>query len=239
MVTFNLKSLITVFLIGLGFIATELETFNPDREIAIVRRIIPAVNLTNIDKDTLAETGTSLFSGDTLITDGNGYALVMFLDRSIAKVLPNSQLIVRGDIDRNQNANTRLDLNTGGLFLDVTTRGQNEFEVLTTTTVASVKGTRFGARSNGFYWVDEGEVEVMALQSGQLVTLRRGMFAQSDESGMDLVTGQLSADELEQLNSEYSILDQDLIQRRMILRFRDANGQIIEENLDYYEQENN
>lgn len=239
MVTFNLKGILTVVLIGLGFIAAELENYNPDREIAIVRRFIPSVSLINVDKDAVVETGMSLFSGDTLVTDDSGYALVIFMDRSIAKVLPNSQLIVRGEIDRNQNANTRLDLSRGGVFLDVTPRGQNEFEVLTTTTVASVKGTRFGARSNGFYWVDEGEVEVMALQSGQLVMLRNGMFAQADESGTDLVTGQLTSDELERLNAEYDILDQDLIERRMILRFRDANGQVIEENIDYYEHENN
>lgn len=234
-----LKSLLPLLVIILGFAAAEMEKINPEREIAIVRRYIPLVSLTGAEKDTLVETGTSLFSGDTLTTDENGYALVIFMDQSLAKVQPNSQLILRGEVDRNQNANTRIDLSRGGMFFNINRRNNNEFEVITTTTVAAVKGTNFGAQASGFYWVEEGEIEVMALQSGQLVTVRGGMFAQIDESGTDLITGQLSSDEMSQLNSEFNILDQDLIERRLILRFRDVNGQIIEENIDYYEQDNN
>lgn len=235
-----LKNILPLLVIILGFAAAEVKQINPEREIAIVRRYIPMVSLTGVEKDTIVQTGTSLFSGDTLTTDDNGYALVIFMDQSLAKVKPNSQLIVRGEIDRNKNANTRIDLGRGAMFLNINRRDENsEFEVITTTTVASVKGTVFGAQASGFYWVEEGEIEVMALQSGQLVTIRDGMFAQIDESGTDLITGQLSANEINQLNSEYEILDQDLIERRLILRFRDANGQIIEESLDYYEQDNN
>ena len=48
--------------------------------------------------------------------------------------------------------------------------------------------------------------------------------------------GQLTEEEMDNLNSEYGILDQDLNEKRMILRFRDANGQIREIEIDYYEQ---
>jgi hypothetical protein len=235
----QVKSLIPVLFVAAGLIAFDLSEVTSEREIAIVRRYIPMVNLTGADKDTLVQTGTSLYSGDTLTTDDNGYALVLFLDQSVARVQPRSQLIISGEIDRNQTANTRIDLGRGGIFLNVNRRPNSEFEVITTTTVASVKGTRFGARSTGFYWVEDGEVEVMALQSGQLVMVRSGMFAQADETGTDIVTGQLSQAEMEQLRNEYSILDKDLIERRLILRFRDANGQIIEEGVEYYEQQDN
>jgi len=237
------RHLFTVLFLGFflfGLIRTEAEKItDPDREIAIVRRYVPQVDVTGAARDTLVETGTSLFSGDTLTTDENGYALVMFLDRSVAKVRPRSQLIIRGEIDRNQNANTRIDLSRGGVFLNVNRRGSNEFEVMTSTTVASVKGTSFGALSEGYYWVETGEVEVMALRSGQAVSVSEGMFAQADESGSDITTGQLSASELERLGREYITLDEDLIQKRLILRFRDSNGQIIEENIEFFEQNRN
>ncbi|WP_069131082.1 FecR family protein [Rhodohalobacter halophilus] len=229
---------LALFLFGLIVEGVE-NSIDPDREIAIVRRYIPNVDITGAVRDTVVETGTSLFSGDTLTTDENGYALVMFLDQSVAKVRPRSQLIIRGEIDRRQNASTRIDLNRGGIFLNVNRRVTNEFEVTTSTTVASVKGTTFGALSEGYYWVETGEVEVMALRSGQSVLLTEGMFAQADESGSDLTTGQLSDGEIERLNSEYKTLDEELIERRLILRFRDSNGQIIEEDIEFFEQNDN
>ena len=209
---------------------------NPEREIAIVRKYLPTVDVNGNERDTIIETGTSLFSGDTLSTDENGYALVLFMDQSVVTVRPLSQLIIRGEIDRNQTARTRIDLNRGGVFMNVNRRGDNEFEVTTSSTVATVKGTTFGAQSGGYYWVEEGEVEVMALQSGQAVSVLSGMFAQVDETGTDIITGQLSDNELEQLGREYKTLDEELIQKRLILRFRDSNGQVIEENVEYFER---
>ena len=209
---------------------------NPEREIAIVRKYLPTVDVNGTERDTIIETGTSLFSGDTLSTDENGYALVLFMDQSVVTVRPLSQLIIRGEIDRNQTARTRIDLNRGGVFMNINRRGDNEFEVTTSSTVATVKGTTFGAQSGGYYWVEEGEVEVMDLQSGQAVSVLSGMFAQVDETGTDIITGQLSDNELEQLGREYKTLDEELIQKRLILRFRDSNGQVIEENVEYFER---
>jgi hypothetical protein len=233
-------NLMFVILFGLGLLGLETSQItDPEREIAIVRKYIPSVGLNGLSGDTIVETGTSLYSGDTLTTDEQGYALVMFLDQSVATVRPRSQLVIRGEIDRNQNANTRIDLNNGGVFLNVNRRGNNEFEVTTSNTVATVMGTEFGALSSGYYWVEQGEVEVMALRSGQTANLMPGMFAQVDETGSDVTTGQLSREEMDQLSREYRVLDENLIQKRLILRFRDANGQIIEEEVEYFEQNNN
>ncbi len=226
---------LTVYLVGLiGYESDKV--VNPEREIAIVRKYVPKVDVNGMQRDTIIETGTSLFSGDTLSTDENGYALVLFMDQSVVTVRPLSQLIIHGEIDRNQTARTRIDLNRGGVFMNVNRRGDNEFEVTTSSTVATVKGTAFGAQSGGYYWVEQGEVEVMALQSGQAVSVLSGMFAQVDETGTDIITGQLSDNELEQLGREYKSLDEDLIQKRLILRFSDSNGQIIEENVEFFER---
>jgi hypothetical protein len=228
--------LLTVFgFLTLGMVIAEIDYLINDRPIALVRRYIPSVTIQNIESDS-ADVGTDLFSGDTLTTDENGFALVLFIDQSTARVRPGSQLIVRGNIDRRQNSNTRIDIERGELFMEVTRRGNNDFEVATSSTVASVKGTKFGARENGYFWVDEGEVEVLALLTGEIASITDGMFAQVSEDGSDITTGQLTEEEMDNLNSEYGILDQDLNEKRMILRFRDANGQIREIEIDYYEQ---
>lgn len=229
-----------VLLFGIGLVTEETEKVaSPDREIAIVRHFVPNVDVTDSARDTIAETGRALFSGDTLKTDEKGYALITFMDQSVVKVCPLSELIIRGEMDRNQNENIRIDLKRGGVFLNVNRQVNSEFEITTASTMATVQGTSFGAISNGYYWVEQGELEVMALQSGQSILVHEGMFAQVDETGTDITTGHLSEKELGRLNSEYNALDESLIQRRLIFRFRDANGQILEEGVEYDEPNNN
>lgn len=229
-----------VMLFGIGLVTEEADKADsPDREVAIVRYFDPNVDVTDSSKDTTVETGRSLFSGDTLTTDEKGYALVTFMDQSVVKVCPLSELIIRGEMDRNQNENIRIDLNRGGVFLNVNRQVNSEFEITTASTMATVKGTSFGAISNGYYWVEQGELEVMALQSGQTISVRKGMFAQVDESGTDITTGQLSEKELGRLNSQYNALDEALIQRRLIFSLRGANGQILEEGVEYNKPNNN
>jgi hypothetical protein len=229
-----------VFLFGIGLVTEEAEkAVNTDREITLARDYVPNVDVSDSTKNTIAETGTVFISGDTLKTDEEGYALVMFLDQSVVKVCPLSELIIRGEMGRNQNENIRIELNRGGIFLNVNPQGSNEFEITTASTIATVKGTSFGAISNGYFWVEQGVLEVMALQSGQTISVRKGMFAQVDESGTDITTGQLSEKEISRLNSEYNALDDALIQRRLFFRFRNANGQLLQEGVEYNEPNKN
>ena len=214
---------------------TDLRVLN-ERPLALVTRLIPSLLVRNIERDLAAEKGSELFSGDTLRTDENGYALVVFMDRSTAKVRPQSQMIVRGEIDRQQNSSSIINLTNGELFLEVDKRPNNEIDVATSTSVASVKGTKFGARFDGYFWVEEGTVEVRVIETGETVTLTAGMFAQVNEDGTEVETGSLSDGDLNRLASDYKILDNELTEKRLILRFRDANGQIQEEEVIYYEQ---
>ncbi len=209
-----------------------------NRPLALVTRLIPNLAIRNVDRNMPADKGSELFSGDTLRTDENGYALVVFMDKSTAKVRPQSQMIVRGEIDRNQNSRSRINLNDGEIFLEVEKRPNNELEVITSTTVASVKGTRFGATHTGYFWVEEGEVEVTLIESGETVTITDGMFSRIDDDETSLVTGELSDGEIAELAEDYRILDSELTEKRLLLRFRDANGQLREEEVIYYEQNN-
>ena len=226
-----------ILLLCVGMIYTELEEIIEEREIALVRRQVPSVLISNMQTDT-ANVGTSLYSGDTLRTDQNGYAMVLFMDQSVTRVRPLSELIIKGNVNRDRSTNTQIELNRGGFFMNVNRDANSEVEVGAFGTVASVKGTRFGALAEGFFWVVDGEVEVMLIETGEVVTLTENMFARVSEDGSSMASGELSEDEIEELGNDYDILDSDLEQRKLRLRFRDANGQIREIEIDIYEQDN-
>ncbi|MBD3617521.1 MAG: FecR domain-containing protein [Gracilimonas sp.] len=232
------------FLIVMGVVSAEVAAFQADRHIGVVRRFKPDVTVTNLDlekyiKLNLSENiGEKLFAGDSLFTDPEGFALVFFMDRSVAKVKPNSLLIVNGEVETTRkSSNTRINLERGEIFLNVEPQGNNDFEVATSRSLASVKGTDFGSKSNGYTWVQEGQVDVTALNSGQTVSLFEKMFAQVDEPGNNIESGTLTDQELSNLNEGFDEVDNNLIRKEVILKFRDQNGQLREIIIEIFEEE--
>lgn len=240
-----LRIFIPVVLI-VAMTSMEAEAFQIEREIGIVRRFKPDVTVTNLDKDKYKELelsediGERLYSGDSLFTDSKGFALVYFMDKSIAKVKPNSLLIINGDVELSSKvSNTMINLMRGELFLQVQPQGSNEFEVYTSRSLASVKGTDFGSKSDGYIWVEEGQVDVTALNSGETISLFDEMYAQVDGDGNSIDSGMLSQAQLRNLNTGYDEMDTDLIPKEIILRFRDQNGQLREIRIDVFEKGRN
>ncbi len=240
-------SLILILVIG-SMMASDIyvpvQVDEQERPLAIVRRFKPNVELASIDKETIQlnladNIGEQLFNGDTLSTDPQGYALVIFMDNSIAKVKPQSQLIVKGNEQPNsRNTTRRIDLDEGEIFLEVEAQGSGTFEVSTSRSLASVKGTRFGSTSLGYVWVEEGQVDVTATNSGETVSLFQQMYAEVDETGNTIDSGTLTEDEIDDLQEGYDELDEDLIEKDLIIRFRDANGQIREVTIKVFEKGN-
>jgi hypothetical protein len=62
------------------------------------------------------------------------------------------------------------------------------------------------------------------------------MYAEVDEGGSSVESGTLSDDQLQDLGEGYEDLDEDLIERTVIVRFRDANGQVREIPLTIFEK---
>lgn len=246
-----MKRIVTILIpvvsafILLGMIAADIAIYKADRPIAIVRRFKPVVLVQNMDegKDirlNLSENiGEKLFSGDTLSTEEEGYALVVFMDNSVAKVKPMSLLVINGEVENtSKSMSTRINLQNGEIYLNVEPQGGNDFEVATSRSLASVKGTDFGNRDDGYIWVNGGQVDVTALNSGQTVSLFEKMFAQVDEEGNNIDSGTLTDEELENLGLGYDELENDLIKKEIKLRFRDQNGQLREITIDVFEEEN-
>lgn len=202
------------------------------RPIAIVHRFQPEVLLANAQGNTYnlvleENTGEQMFSGDTLSTEETGYALVIFTnDRSIAKVKPQSRLIIRGEtLADSKISDRRIDLDKGEVRLEMESQGSATFEVSTSRSLASVKGTVFGNNSNGYVWVEEGQVDLTALNSGQTISLFQKQFGQVDENGNNIESGTLSDDELNNLSEDYENIDGDMVPKVIRVTFRDANGQ--------------
>lgn len=212
---------LVVGVIGLG--ATMFNT--DDRPLAFVQKFKPTVGLeTNGMVADIQERGKPLFNGDTLRTNENGFALVQFMDKSMAKIKPDSRLIIRGNIEDKENTSTRIGLELGEILLNVSERGAQNFEVATNSSVASVKGTSFGATYDDYFWVEEGEVEVTSNKSGQSISLGEKSYGQVQEDG-SIESGELTDEEIEEKNSEYEEMDEKLEPTIYKVRFTNEDGE--------------
>ncbi|MCG8374242.1 MAG: FecR family protein [Balneolales bacterium] len=235
--------LITLCLLASDLVSIQ-QLFAQERPLAIVRRFIPTVELASIDEETFVldlteNLGEQLFSGDTLTTNKDGYALVIFMDNSTAKVKPESALIITGEEQAaSRTANRRILLENGEIKLEVEPVGSGTFEVATSRSLASVKGTVFGATAFGYVWVTEGQVDVTALNSGQTVSLFQQMYAEVDDAGNTVESGTLTEEELQDLEEGFDELEEELIEKTIIIRFMDANGQIREVPITIFEKGN-
>ncbi|SMO93407.1 FecR family protein [Gracilimonas mengyeensis] len=243
---FTLLVPVAVAFILIGMVAADIAYYKAERPIAIVRRFKPEVVVQNMDEgkkislDPKENIGEKLFSGDTLSTFDDAFALVLFMDKSVAKVKPNSVLVINGEVgSSSKSMSTRINLQNGEIFLNVEPQGGNDFEVATSRSLASVKGTDFGNSHEGYVWVQNGQVDVTAINSGQTVSLFNKMFARVDENGNEINSGTLSDEELQQLGQDYNELENDLIKKELKFRFRDENGQLREITIDVFEEGQN
>jgi hypothetical protein len=214
------------------------------RPLAFVRRFKPQVNIFNraSQKYMSAKQGERLFDGDTLATGENGYAAVQFMDRSLAKVTPNSVLLVNGSVDDDtRSTSTRVLLNAGEVLMDVDEGTRSNFEVATSTSVATVKGTEFGSSTDptgqSTHYVLEGTVDVLATESGQTEEITGGMFARVSADGQTITTGEMDEGTRERRREAFDQTDEKMTPKTLRLRFRDEDGTLREIDLNYYENE--
>jgi ferric-dicitrate binding protein FerR (iron transport regulator) len=217
---------------------------NEGRPLAFVRQFKPQVDIFNraSQKYTTADQGERLFDGDTLATGDDGYAAVQFMDKSLAKVKPNSVLLVNGSVDdETQSTSTRILMEAGEIFMDVDDATRSDFDVATPNSVATVKGTQFGSSvedtGESVHYVLEGTVEVLATESGQTEEIGAGMFAEVSADGEEITTGELEEDEQERRREEFEQVDEEMTPKTLELRFRDEDGNVRTIEIQYYEND--
>ncbi|MGM0546335.1 MAG: FecR domain-containing protein [Bacteroidota bacterium] len=231
------KYIVPLLLIGFAGLGAHWHDYT-DRPLAFVQKFKPTIGLEEDGEfNNIEERGRPLFDGDTLRTAGDGFALVQFMDKSMAKIKPDSRLIVRGDIEDKENSSTRIGLELGEILLNVSERGAQDFEVATSSSVASVKGTTFGAAYEDYFWVEDGEVEITSNRTGESTTLIEKTFGQVEEDG-SISSGELTDEELEQNKNEYSGMEEKLEPTIYEVRFTDDDGEERVIEVKVFENEN-
>lgn len=246
---FLIVSAVILLVLGTAFVEVYV-----DRPLAIIRRFKPDVEIkkSGSGKFVPATSAHQLFSGDTLKTGPEGYAAVQFMDNSLVKVKPNSILSLMGEVRGKDNTASRLAVQVGEIFLNVTKR-ESDFEVQSTNTVAAVKGTKFSfsMKEDGtvVVLVTEGNVEVSARASGKKTVLNAGQKANVSTDGKDVKKSTATPEEMKEAKKEeeQTLPDtndgqdgdgQESKPKVLKLRFINDNGEVREFEIKYREENN-
>ena len=144
----------------------------------------PYNNNKNIKSLKVSET---LFNQDLIETGKDGFAKFVYLDdASMVKIHKNSEVYIQGDIKRRRIIK-QVNIATGKMKLDIDKKQVDEFKIITPTSVASVKGTRFWVDVNGkkgdvFHGLS-GVVEITNSITGEKVSLTENTTAISLPDG--------------------------------------------------------
>lgn len=138
-----MKTVITILLVILiGF--SQVAFCEAKRPIAAVKDLVGIVKLQSADsnKKSALTAGTLLFNGDRLITEKSAMVAILFTDGSLLKVKDLSDVTLTATPIGEGRLDTKVDLPLGELWAKVTRR-DSKFEIVTPSSVASVKGTEF------------------------------------------------------------------------------------------------
>jgi len=102
--------------------------------------------------------GEVLYSGDALKTSENSRAAILFIDNTQIKINENTSIILQSEKEGMKNLETSINMAIGEIFA-VVTKQKSNFQVITPTSVASVKGTTFDLLVN-----DEGNTTLLVLE---------------------------------------------------------------------------
>ena len=158
--------------------------------------------------------GSELFNDDFIRTGKDGFVKFSYLDDGTTiKIHNNTELYVRGKAN-NKIINKRLNINNGILKLDVSKQKEDEFTIVTPTSVASVKGTKFIIESNldfgdKFYGF-EGIVEIINKESNKLIRLSKNLKVSSTPDGK-IVSEIITPVDMEIINEIESTIDETII----------------------------
>ena len=146
--------------------------------------------------------GLELFNNDLLVTGNDGFIMFAYLDDgSLIKVHKDSEVLVDGNLNDNA-INKQVIVNDGFIKFDIKKQKQNEFKVVTPTSVASVKGTLFyidTSPAGDIFYGFEGLVEVLNVESQQVSSLSKSKKITS------LPDGSLEVEDIEIDDLEYIV----------------------------------
>tara|TARA_B100001173_G_scaffold103015_1_gene89171 strand:- start:107 stop:841 length:735 start_codon:yes stop_codon:yes gene_type:complete len=182
--------------------------------------------------------GSQLFNNDLIVTNSDGFVKFSYLDDGTTiKIHHDSELYVRGQINK-KSISKRINMSNGLLKLDVSKQNDDEFMVITPTSVASVKGTSFILESNedgDSFFGYEGTVEIRNKESNKIVKLSKNLKVTSTNDGSinsEIVTPVdinpieifIEMDEEEQPIENYFIDETEII-NELIIKVYNSDGE--------------
>ena len=173
------------------------------------------------------KTGSSLGNQDRVETGKNGFAAIVYLDdRTIIKILDDSDLTIFGDRNGNK-INKALDIKYGKIAAGIAPQGGKEFRIATPTSVASVKGTELAISSSAAdgdsFVLIEGLIEVTNLITGKTTEVKEGETVISTPEGSLEVTETIEED-LE----GFELAEVEISNQELIFELEDDEGNIKE-----------
>ncbi|MCF7810004.1 FecR domain-containing protein [bacterium] len=208
-----------------------------DKAIALALKVTGEVmhRKTGADIATPLKFGTPLDDGDWISTSEDGFAILIFADdKSQVKLRPNTEVIIKGKRDEDANISKRIEMEIGEVFTRVKQQ-RGALEVVTPTSVASVKGTEFWIIVNEDGTTEiltlEGLVELMNRVSGKTVEVGQGSKGTSDANGDNNVTPAGPNDAPPEPESdveipesiEINVRDKDGRDRKIIIQYIEDN----------------
>mgnify|MGYP005707159537 FL=1 len=144
--------------------------------------------------------GSPLSHQDKIKTGKNGFIALMYLDdKTVVKMLGNSDLTIMGDRSGNK-INKSLDIKYGKVAANVKPQKGKEFRISTQTSVASVKGTEFAIQSDpssgDSFTLIEGLIQVTNSITGESTQVQEGETAISTPDG-SLDVAETTSDDLD------------------------------------------
>ena len=129
----------------------------------------------SINSSSELELSKSLFNQDQILTGSDGFTKVVYLDDgSTIKVHRESEVYIQGSI-KNRRIIKQINIAHGMMKFNINPQQSTDFKVITPTSVATIKGTRFwvdckGEDGDSFIGLT-GKVEVENIESGQIIQL--------------------------------------------------------------------
>ena len=171
--------------------------------------------------------GSPLSHQDKIKTGKNGFIALMYLDdKTVVKMLGNSDLTIMGDRSGNK-INKSLDIKYGRIAANVKPQKGKEFRISTPTSVASVKGTEFAIQSDpssgDSFTLIEGLIQVTNSITGESTQVQEGETAVSTPDG-SLDVAETTSDNLD----GFEEASMEMPTQELRFEVEDENGNIKE-----------
>ena len=160
---------------------------------------------------------------DTVLTAEGEYVRISLMDESYLLLRPDAS--IRLQAGENDDA-VRIELLRGILLFHKVNRSQFSLNLLVNESLVTAQSADAGVDKMGFYWVEAGQIQIMSLDSGSQVTIRKGMYAQSNTSAGEIVSGNLARAEMLHLSSSYRPAEETAAPRGYSLEYSES-GELV------------